>query len=323
MTTPANQAMTSTDLVNSLMTYIWSQFVPAFRARGFPQRAVLDVSDTIATTGQSAKVTVGQVMPSSLLSDGNTRVLTDLPPLVAEVTLTQDRYVAFGLTQLVQAFINGQATLPALINAALNGLLNDMETDIVTNLVANAPQSVGAFGTPISASTIISAFAALVQSYMPQETFYGLLAPTAGAITPFAQITNIVYAQERGSNRPGAGADLSLAAAPGESIMQDVSYMGGLWSASQLVPAPTVSGAVQASNIVWHPKALAVAVRPMPIPTQGTGAIARNFIDAKTGVAIQMLQQWNINTQSEELVLKVLYGMAAAQPAWSCKVLSN
>jgi len=35
------------------------------------------------------------------------------------------------------------------------------------------------------------------------------------------------------------------------------------------------------------------------------------------------LQQWNINTQSEELVLKVLYGMAAAQPAWSCKVLSN
>lgn len=317
----ANQAMTSTDLVNSLMTYIWSRFIPAFRARGFPRQGVLDVSEAVATTGQSVKVTVGQVMPSSLLSDGNTRVLTDLPPLVADVTLTQDRYVAFGLTQLVSAFIAGQATLPALIDAALSGLLNDMEIDIIANVVANAPNSVGSFGTPITAATLISAFTTLVNNYMPQETYHGLLAPTAGAVTPFAQISNIVYAQERGSNRAGAGSELSLSAAPPESIMQDVSYMGGLWSASQLVPAPTVSGAVQASNIVWHPKALAVAMRPMPIPTSGIGAVARNFV--KGDVAIQMLQQWNINTQSEELVLKVLYGMAAAQPAWSCKVLSN
>ena len=58
-------------------------------------------------------------------------------------------------------------------------------------------------------------------------------------------------------------------------------------------------------------------MRPMLIPTEGTGAKARNFIDPTTGVSVQMLEQWNFQSQSSELVLKVLYGMAPAQSQWS------
>ena len=314
---PADQETTSTSLSDSLMTYIWSRFVPAFRARGFQKRAFLDVSDTIATTGYTAKVSVGQVMPSNLLSDGNTRVLSDLPPAIASVTLTQDRLVAFGLTQLVRAFIDGQATLPSMIDAAIAGLLNDMQEDIVSTLIANVPVGnvVGTYGANASETTFLAAVSGLIQNYMPQETYYGLLAPTAGAFDQFMQVKTVTWAQVRGSTQdsPVIG---------GPRFDQQINWNGGEWSASQLVPAPTVSGAIHASNVVWHPAAVAIAMRPMLIPEDGTGCKARNFTDPLTGVSVQLLQQWNIQSQASELVLKVLYGMASAQAQWSYLIKS-
>ena len=319
----ATAPMTSTDLVSSLITYIWSQFIPAYRARGFPYKNTLDVSDTIMNTGQAVKVTVGQVMASALLSDGGTRQLQDTPPLIATVTLNSDRYVAFGLTQLVEAFIAGQVTIPALINGAMNGLLNDFEQDIVNNLIANVPaaNTVGTYGVNATESTFVSAVNTLVTNYMPQETYHALLAPSPGAFTQFIQIGRVTFAQER---RNGSGfIEESAVVKPADSFDQDIMYNGGLWSNSQLIPQVSGSGSEIVSNVAWHPKALAVAVRPMPLPTPGTGAVAKNFIDAKTGVAIQMLQQWNLNNQSEEIVMKILYGMAPGQANWSCLIKSN
>ena len=308
---PTDQVSTSTSLTNSLMTYIWSRFVPAFKARGFNKQSILDVSDTVATTGYTAKVSVAQVMPSNLLSDGNSRVLSDLPPAIASVTLTQDRLTAFGLTQLVQSFINGQATLPAMVDAAISGVLNDMQEDIISTIIANVPVAnvCGTYGSNPTEATFLAAVTGLVQNYMPQETYYGLLAPTAGAWAQFAQIKSAVWAQVRGYEQD------SPVIAGARGFDQSINWNGGEWSQSQLVPAPTVSAAIHSSNVVYHPAAIAVAMRPMPIPTGGP--IARNFTDPTTGVSVQMITQWNLLTQSEELIVKVLYGMAAAQAQWS------
>jgi hypothetical protein len=292
------------------MTYLWSRFVPAFKARGFDKLSVLDVSDTVATTGYTAKVSVAQVMPSNLLSDGNSRVLSDLPPAIASVTLTQDRLTAFGLTQLVQAFINGQATLPAMVDAAISGVLNDMQEDIISTIIANVPvaNTSGSYGSAITESSALAAVTGLVANYMPQEPYKALLAPTAGAWGTFAQIKSAVWAQVRGyqQDSPVIGNARSF---------DQIAWQGGEWVQSQLVPAPTVSAAVHSSNPVWHPAAIAVAMRPMPVPTGGP--IARNFVDPVTGCSVQMITQWNLLSQSEELVVKVLYGMAPAQAQWS------
>lgn len=315
--TPPNTLTTATDLVDSLITYMWSRYVPAFKARGFNRQSILDVSDTIASTGYAAKVTVAQTMPSALLSDGSDRVLSDLPPVVADVVLTQDRVTAFSLSAYVEAFINGQPTLPAMVDAAMSGVINDFQEDLITTLIANVPAAniIGSYGVALGETQFIDAVSTLITNYMPNERYYALLAPTAGAYNEFMQIDRVTFAQIR---RNGSGfVETSAVIADPSTYSSDIDYNGGSWSASQLVPAPTVSATVHSSNIAWHPAALAVAMRPSIIPTLGTGAVARNKIDEKTGASIQFLQQWNGTKQSEEMVVKSLYGMAPAQPQWS------
>lgn len=317
----ATYNMNSTDFVNSLMIYMWSKFVPSFRARGLPFRHVLDVSDTIANTGQTVKVTVAQVQTANNLADGGTKVLNDTPPLVANVTLTDDFYVSFGITDLVKSFINGQPTLPAVVNGALHGLLNTIEQQIITDLIANVPAAnvVGTYGTNITTTNFIQAQNILTANYAPRADYMAFLAPTAGAWGQLVQIPNVVYAQERGwpSTQTGALSPLTL---PGGEYGQQVQWNGGLWSQSQLCPSPTVSGAVQSGNPVWMKEALAVAMRVPEAPIPGSGAIANNFVDAESGIAMQMLWTYNKDTLANEMVLRTIFGDASAQPAWSALI---
>jgi hypothetical protein len=312
-------AMTSTDLQYSMMKYLWSQFVPAFRARGFTRKSVLDVSSTVAETGQTAKVTIAQKMTAANLTDGATKVLTDLPPLVAEVSLTQDIYNAFGVTDLAASLIAGQPTLPAIVQGAMNGVLDAIEEVIVTSIADNVPSAntIGSSSAAMTEALAIQAGNLLVQNYMPQEAYYGLLAPTAGAWGAFSQIDRVSWAQIRGP------AQNSLVIGPPDSFDYEVQYNGGLWSRSQLVQAVTVSGSSECANIVWHPMASAVAIRPPKLPTVGVGCIARNFLDAKSGIALQMSTLYNKDTLSEEMVIRTLLGVAPCQVAWSAMIVSN
>ena len=312
-------AMTTTDLQYSMMKYIWSQFVPAFRARGFTRKSVLDVSSVVAETGQTAKVTIAQKMTAATLGDGSTKVLTDLPPLVAEVSLTQDIYNAFGVTDLAASLIAGQPTLPAIVQGALHGLLDAIEETIVTNICDNVPAAnvIGTSSSALTEALCIQAGNILVQNYMPQEMYYGLLAPTTGAWGAFSQIDRVSWAQIRGS------AQNSLVIGQPENFDYEVAYNGGLWSRSQLVQAVTVSGSSECANIVWHPMASAVAIRPPKLPSVGVGCIARNFTDVKSGISLQMSTMYNKDTLSEEMVIRTILGVAPAQVAWSSMIVSS
>lgn len=312
-------AMTTTDLQYSMMKYIWSQFVPAFRARGFAKKTVLDVSNVVAETGQTAKVTIAQRMTAANLQDGATKVLTDLPPLVAEVSLTNDIYNAFGVTEVAASLIAGQPTLPALVQGAMNGVLDAIEELIVTNIADNVPAAnvIGTSSAALTEALCIQAGNLLVQNYMPQEAYYALLAPSTGAWGAFSQIDRVTWAQIRGYNQTSA------VIGPPESFDQEVAYNGGYWSRSQLVQSVTVSGASETANILWHPMASAVAIRPPKLPSVGVGCIARNFVDAKSGIALQMSTMYNKDTLSEEMVIRSLVGVAPAQVAWSSMIVSN
>jgi hypothetical protein len=201
----------------------------------------------------------------------------------------------------------------------MNGVLDAIEQTIITNIADNVP-SANVIGTASSAITEANAIQAgnlLVQNYMPQEAYFALLAPTAGAWGAFSQIDRVSWAQIRGFNQN------SLVIGAPESFDYEVNYNGGLWSRSQLVQAVTVSGASECANILWHPMASAVAIRPPKLPSVGVGCIARNFVDAKSGIALQMSTCYNIQTLSEEMVIRTLLGCAPAQVAWSSMIVSN
>ena len=313
-------SMNAGDFVYSLMPYMWSKFIPALRARGLPFKHILDVSETVATTGATAKVTVAQNLTANNLSDGAIRVLDDTPPLVAEVTLADDITVSFGLTDVVNSFINKQPTLPAVVAGALTGLLNSIEEQFVTDIVANVPAAnvVGTYNTPLTATTLSSAQSVLVQNFVPQvdDMFYGLLAPYPNAWDQLVSIPTIVWTQTRWSPT-GTGGENSEVVSPGSRYGQDVQYLGGRWSQSTLAPTVMVSGAPYSSNVIWNRFALAAAVRPPEKPMPGIGAIAENFIDAASGLALQMLHTYNYSTLVQEMTLRTIIGDAPGQPLWS------
>lgn len=315
--------MNAGDFVYSLMPYMWAKFVPALRARGLPFKHILDVSETVAETGAVAKVTVAQNLTANDLGDGQTKILDNTPPLVAEVAISDDVYVSFGVTDFVSSIINGQPTLPAMVEGALFGLLNDIETQIVTDIIANVPVAnvVGSFNSALTATTLSSAQSILVQNYAPSEDFYALVSPTPNGWDSLITIGNIVFAQNLWAPYGRTGEN-SPTMADAAEYGQNVRYLGGNWSQSQLVPFPTVSGQIHSSNVLWHPAALAVACRAPKPPTPGIGVVARNFVDSRSGIALQMSYMYNKDTLAEEMVLRTLIGDAPAQANWSALIKS-
>ena len=309
--------MNITDFADNLMTFMWNQFVPAFRARGLPFKYVLDVSSTIAETGQTAKVTIAQVQGANTLEDGGIKTLNDTPPLVAEVTFTDTIYNSFGVTDLAASLLAGQPTIPAVVQGAVFGVLNDIELQIVTDIINNVPAAnvVGTPGVNVTQDTIDQAQNILVQNYAPRADYQGFVAPTTGAWGQFIKVPNITWAQVRGYQENSPLID------PGVKYGQDVIYNGGRWSQSQSVAYPNVSGTIHSSNPVWMREALAVAVRVPKAPMDGIGCIARNFYDDESGIALQFLWMFNKDTLSEEMVVRSIVGTAAAQPAWSALIL--
>jgi len=304
------------DFADLTMKYMWSQFLPAFRARGLPFRYVLDVSDTIATTGQTAKVTVAQVQSAHTLEDGGVKTLNDTPPLVAEVTFTDTIYNSFGVTDLVKSILAGQPTIPAVVQGAVFGVLNDIEQQIVTDIINNVPAGnyVGSPGTNLTQDVADEAQNVLVQNYAPRADFQCFMAPTNGAWNQLIKIPTVTWAQLRGARED------SPLIAPGAQYGQQVQYNGGLWSQSQLVSYPNVSGTIQSQNPMWMREALAVAIRVPELPMAGVGCIARNFVNQESGIALQFLWMFNRDTLAEEMVVRSIIGTAAAQPAWSALI---
>jgi hypothetical protein len=313
--------MNAGDFVYSLMPYMWSKIVPPLRARGLPFRHVLDVTDAVATTGATAKVTVAQNQTPSNLYDGNSKTLTTAPPLVSEVTITDDIYNSWSVTDFVTAVTNRQPTIPATIAGAVTGLLNAIEEQFITDIIYNVPSTnvVGTYNTALTSTTLSSAQSVLVQNYAPARDFYAMLAPSPNAWDSLIAIPTITWAQIRGA--PASSTQDSIVVEAGESYGQNVRYLGGEWSQSQLVPYPTVT-VVQCSNIMWDKDALAAIIRPPELPMPGIGVVARNFSDAAAGISLQMSFMYNKDSLAQEMVIRTLIGDAPAQPAWSVLIRS-
>ncbi len=314
--------MNAGDLQYSLMPRMWSLFVPALRARGLPFKHILDVTNTVAEMGAVVKVTVAQNLTPTNLTDGAVKVLDNTPPLVAECVITDDIQVSFGVTDFTESLLGDQPTIPAVVAGALSGFLNSIEEQFVTDIINNVPaaNTVGAYNTALTAGTLSAAQSVLVNNYAPREAFYSLIAPTVNAWGQLTEIPGITYQQVRMA--PATGAENSMLVASGEEYGQDIKYLGGLFSQSQLVPTIAVSGVNESTNIMWNRQALAAVVRAPKLVEQGLGVLTQNFTDPESGVTMQFLRNYNWQYLAPEMTIRSLIGDCPAQPLWSVAILS-
>ena len=82
--------------------------------------------------------------------------------------------------------------------------------------------------------------------------------------------------------------------------------------ASQLVPAVAATP-TQTKNVAWRRDGLILAMRGLPEPPSGTGAVAANVRDPESGIVVRALLAYDASVGGVRVTLEVLYGTKILQ----------
>lgn len=300
---------------NALLTVFEKRAVSAPRIRGNPLKMITDVSDAFITYGQTVVVNVAPTITSSLLTDGSQRVLNDSAPSQVSITVNRNRYTAADITDVLNAFVQGSSFVDALIDGQIAALENDTQSDIMSQITGNFTTNVaGSYATPITEANIVALRASIINQKPPPGYLNGLMAPTAGAFAAFSVLENVIRANQRGYME----ASPSINATP--RYGQDVIYNN--ISVSECQAVPNNGGSVD--NFIFHKNALAMAMRPLPIPMEdGTGVKARLVVAPEIGMAYTMQMSYNFLNYAPELSVRCLYGMNVLKEVWGGILKSN
>lgn len=300
---------------NLLMRWVKEQVVvPAVRNWGSPLKYVTNVSDAVAERGNIVGVTVAPNVLASDLVDGQATINDDTPGSTVNVTLSQQKISKFSITS-VDAALAGGVQFAMKQQAAVNAVLNAVEEDVMATGLAGSTSNtyVGSANTAITEAVIVSAVQTILDQRPPANE--PLIAQIRSGTTSWGalmQLSNFVQAYTIASgNAVGA-----TGPAHESSYGQGKLWHFAQWYLSHAVPKVSTT----TSNLLWHPKALAVAMRVPVAPV--TGAIAETVMDAEKGIVLQIIQQWDGARLANEFIVRALYGAAVVKPEWLIEVRS-
>ncbi len=140
------------------------------------------------------------------------------------------------------------------------------------------------------------------------------MAPTAGGFAAFSVLENVIRANQRGYVESSP----SINATP--RYGQDVIYQNISVSECQAVP----DNAGSVDNFIFHKNALAMAIRPLPVPSEdGIGVKARLVMNEEIGMAYTMQISYNLQTYAPEMSVRCLYGTNILKEEWGGILKSN
>jgi hypothetical protein len=307
----ADAVITTTSLgsggLKSLMTLLAGDFISALRNRGRVLTAVNTQagSGAVAAFGDTARVVLApDNLTTNVLTDGNTKVLDDTVGSSIDVVLNKHRVAAFGYTQIAEA-LDGRYTMPAEVQARIFAILNDVESDALaiaqTGFTTN---TTGTYTSNLTEAVVVAGMTKLYDAGVPEgEPITGFLKQGSTSWGALVQLGAFREFNVIGQKSPIVSQD------EGGSVSEAGYYWHGCnWKMSQGVHQ-SVSNV---DNVMLHKDAIAVAMRPLPIPT-APGVEAANFRDEASTVEFQLLRQWNTAKLAEEIVCHVLYGVSAGK----------
>ena len=213
-------------------------------------------------------------------------------PGVTEVQVTLDKYYAVSF--IVEDIVRAQANQNLVVNystAAAIALAQQIETDGFTVAVA-ASNSVGTYGTDLTASTIRSAWKTMTDNLAPEdERFMAISTKDHIKLLADSELTNY-FAFQR-------------AQAVNAADLGDLYGFGTF--ATQFVPA--VAGTpVSTKNVAWRRDGLICAFRGLPEPPPGTGAVGANVRDVPSGVVLRTIMAYDATYGGVRVTIEALYG---------------
>ena len=301
-------AITSANLANAIVKLVAVEALPALTGNLVMGNLVnRDFEATLASAGDTVNVPLPPTMTANNIAEGGS-VVTQNPDLqTTQIVLNTHAEATFQIPDVTKV-IAVPDLLRLYMQPAMIALAERVESDLLglySQFTANTP--LGAGGTSLTESVIDAAETALFNAKVPfNEAKY--LVVDGGAYSQLRQI-------QRFSEYSSAG-EAGLRALVDGSIgkLKDFYVFR-----SQFVKK-TGTGPVTTQNMAFSRNAIGLAMRRLPKPLPGTGAIAEYAELGNFGMRV--LMSYEPNTLAQQFTVDMLYGVGVLRNSHGVQVRS-
>jgi hypothetical protein len=301
-------SITSANLANAIVKLVAVDALPALLGHLVMGNLVnRDFEPTLASAGDTVNVPIPPVMQAYNIAEGGT-VTTQNPNLgSAQIVLNTHAEATFQIPDVTKV-IAVPDLLRLYMQPAMVALAEKMESDLLglySQFTANAP--VGTGGTALTEASIDTAETALFSAKVAaSEPKYLVVDGTA--YSQLRQIPRFSEYEKAGTSGAAALTDGTVGKLKDFHVYR-----------SQFV-AKTGSGPVTTHNLAFARNAIGLAVRRLPKPLSGTGAIAEYAELGNFGMRVVMSYQ--PNTLAQQFTVDVLYGVGVLRNSFGVQVRS-
>jgi hypothetical protein len=284
-------SITSANMAQAIVKLVAARALPALVGQMAMGNLVnRDFEPTISNVGASVNVPIPPPMVSNNIAETGS-VQTQAPNLGnATIVLDTHRECSFAIPDVSKVLVNIDL-MDTYMQSALPAMAEAIETDLLslaTLFSANTP--VGAFGTDLTEAVVDSAETSLFNAKVPVQNQKYLITngKQYGVLRQIPRFSEYRTCQDAGLN----------ALLNGEVGRLKSFYV----LRSQFVS--TVSG--NTTSIAFDRNAIGLAMRRMPQPIPGTGAIAEYA--EMGGFGFRVVMSYNPNTLAQQFTIDCVYG---------------
>src|SRR5581483_330333 len=295
--------ITSANVANAIVKLVAVDALPALLGNLVMGNLVnRDYEPTLANAGDTVNVPIPPTLVANNLGEGGT-VQTQNPNLGnAQIVLNTHVEATFQIPDVTKVLAVPDL-LKLYMQPAVVAIAERIESDtlsLYSQFTANAP--IGTAGVAVNEATIDTAETALFQAKVPAGAAkYLVVDPTT--YSSLRQIPRFSEYYSAGE----AGLRALIDGAVGK--IKDFFVFR-----SQLVPK-TGSGPINIHNLAFSRNAIGLAVRRLPQPLPGTGAIAEYAEMGNFG--IRVIMSYQPNTLAQQFTVDVLYGVGVLRNSFA------
>ncbi|MBM3787570.1 MAG: hypothetical protein FJW30_24710 [Acidobacteria bacterium] len=300
--------ITTANVANAIVKLVAADALPALMGNLVMGNLVnRSFEPTLAQAGDTVNVPIPPSLTANNLASGGS-VVTQNPSVGnAQIVLNTHAEASFQIPDVAKVLAVPDL-LKLYMDPAVIAIAEKIESDLL-NLYAGftANAVVGTGGTALSEAAVDAAETALFNAKVPASS------------QKYLVVDGTTYGQLRQNPR---FSEFRTAGEAGVRAMID-GTVGKLKDffvfRSQFVPK-TGSGPVTTNNIAFAKDAIGLAVRRLPQPLPGTGAVAEYAELGNFGVRV--LMSYQPNTLAQQFTVDVLYGAAVLRSAHGVQVRS-
>jgi hypothetical protein len=288
-------SITSANVANAIVKLVAVDALPALMGNLVMGNLVnRDFEPTLAQAGDTVNVPIPPVLTANNISEGGTVSLQNPDLGNAQIVLGTHAEASFIIPDVTK-ILAVPDLLKLYMQPAMIALAERVETDLMalySQFSANTP--VGTGGAALTEATVEAAETALFNAKVPaSEPKY--LVVDAAAYSALRQISRFSEFQTAGE----AGLRVMIDGAIGK--LKDFNVFR-----SQFVKK-TGTAPVTCNNVAFARTALGLAIRRLPKPLPGTGAVAEYAELGNFGMRVVMSYQ--PNTLAQQFTVDILYGV--------------